>query len=375
LLLFFCSTLVSNYAFAKNEKALVNSILFTKISYVFFAVFVFSKITSLGDSNRYLASSLYIKINSTALMDFSGFFAGQLPIPFSHFPAMLLSFFGIKYLIETLSKFNLCNTYKDRFFLFLLLSMPSVGVWSSIHSKESVGVFFMSIITAFIIKVNLQKILLPNKLELMAIILCGLFKPQYLISIINIYLFLVISRKFNIKSIGQLSLVLLAITIQIYILYRFQPIIDLLSFQMFNHFDSDTALSTRDNLFFENGDFYKHAPYGMFIGFFGPTFQEALTSPSKLLAFIESSILVLIIFTYISSSMRRMFSLKFNVSVFTLLLLTFFWILFVHYPFGVFNPGAAIRYRTNFIPLFIGMVLMTSNYHKFNYRIIKQIKI
>lgn len=346
----------------KSEKALLNSIFLSKVMYVFFAVFIYSKLTTLGDSSRYLSSSLYFKLNSTAFMDFLGFFAGKIPMPFSHFPLMILSFFGIKYLIKTLSSHNLCNKYRDRLLLFLLFSLPSVGVWSSIHSKESVGVFFMSIITAFIIRVNLEKAVLPNKLEFIALILCVFFKPQYLISILTIYIFLVISRKLNMKAIGQLFVICLVIITQVYLLSYFQSTIDLLSFQMFAHFDLGENLSTRDNLFFEAGDFYRHAPYGMFISFFGPTLSEAFTSPAKLFALLESSILALIISMYIFYSAKRVLVLRFNANIFAVLLIVFFWILFVHYPFGVFNPGSAIRYRTNFMPLFLGIILMTSNY-------------
>lgn len=346
-----------------SKKKLLLLIFLIKFIYIIFAVFVYTKLSSLGDTYRYLNSKLYFpNLNSTALMDFSGYFANKLPLVLKHFPLMILSFIGIKYLLGVLQKYHLCNTSRDRLFFFLLFCMPSIGIWSSIHSKEAVGVFFMSIITAFIIKVNIKKRIFPNLIEIFALTLCYIFKPHYLISIFSTYLFILISRQFKLSNILQTCIFLFAIITQLLILYSFQDKIDNLAFQMHTHFDSPTANSTRDNIFFEPGDFFKNSSYGMLIAFLGPTFEEASRSPAKLLAFLESLIYIVSIYFYSLLSFKNIIKGKFNIFSFSVLFLAFFWILFVHYPFGVFNPGSAIRYRSNFLPFFIGLLLMTANY-------------
>ncbi|GGN38554.1 hypothetical protein GCM10011350_38620 [Marinomonas arctica] len=96
-------------------------------------------------------------------------------------------------------------------------------------------------------------------------------------------------------------------------------------------------------------DVFRNAPYGMFIGFFGPTLLEALSKPTHFLAFIESMIIVgVFLYGSLKLILISLNTGRMNVYFFGIFLTVSLWILFVHYPFGALNPGSAIRYRENF---------------------------
>jgi hypothetical protein len=348
-----------------SEKTLLNLILLSKFLYIFIAEYIYTQFSLLGDTAYYLSSTSIQEFkSSTSFMRNLGFFSGMLPAPFYHIPLLLLSYYGIRYLLKTLSKYHLCNSKSDRFYFYIFTCSLSTGIWSSIHSKEAVGTFFMSIIIAFIIKVKLEKKIVTNPIETIALLLCFTFKPHYLIAIISIYIFLIIIRILKPKGGGQLSLIILIAAIQIKILLFFKKIIYLYSINIYNHFSPEEINSTRKNIFFNENDFFIHAPYGMYIGFIGPTFSEAYNRIIKLIFFIESHLLLFIIILYILKSLKNLMTFKLNIMAFSLLILSLFWILFAHYPFGVFNPGTAIRYRSNFMPFIIGMLLLATNYKK-----------
>jgi hypothetical protein len=122
-----------------------------------------------------------------------------------------------------------------------------------------------------------------------------------------------------------------------------------LSFIMPAHFSLEAG-STRENTIWVNDfDVFWNAPYGMFIGFFGPTISEVLSKPTHLIAFLESAIIVgLFIYGIVKLILVSVNTGRVNVFYLGVFITATLWILFVHYPFGALNPGSAIRYRENF---------------------------
>ena len=319
-----------------------------KIFYMFFALFVFSKLTTLGDTFTYLKGTIDFRgmfINSTIFMNtFAGFFSMIFGPVLANIPFLALSFYGIYY---PMSKMTLKRS--QLIFLLFLLSLPSFGVWTSIASKEAVGVFYLGIILGFIIDVIKRTKIRNRLLVLLSFYLCFLFKPQYLIGIVSLLVFVLISRKFALKGLGKLIVLCLFFLISTSILYLFRYQINDLSFIMPYHFSLDAG-STRDNTIWVNDfDVFRNAPYGMFIGFFGPTISEAFSKPTHLLAFIESAIIICIfLYAVLNLILNTLKIARLNVFYLGVFLTSTLWILFVHYPFGALNPGSAIRYRENF---------------------------
>jgi hypothetical protein len=328
---------------------------------MFFAIYIFSRITTLGDTFDYLNSALRFSpgvfYSSTAFMQFAGAISRQvlrLDI-LGCIPFMLLSFYGVYYAVDRL------NLYKYATYILILFSLPNIGVWTSVLSKEAVGCFFMCIISVILVK-KLQGKYSLKLIDYFALYLCLIFKPQYMLFVFQAILYLTITQKFKDRKNFPFWLGLFIIAANIILIYVARDIIDELARGMAIHFksnDPSLAKSTRSELpWMEHYGFFKSAFYGMFISFFGPTFSEMLQKPAHLLSGIESSIMIICFLSLLLPRLKYIFtSLRFNPRVFMTYFIVFIGILFIHYPFGFLNPGSAIRYRSNFYPLFVIMIL------------------
>lgn len=333
---------------------------FSKIFYMFFAVFIFSRLTILGDTDRYIAGPTFGEMsfiyNSTSMMDF---FAHGISLFLSQYGAHLfflsLSFYGV-YL--PLKKMNLSN--KRLTFILIFLSVPSFGVWTSIVSKESVSVFFMGVILASFIDIFERKKTSHKLLLFICLYLCVIFKPQYMTGIISLYVYLLLCRTFNLRAYGKLVVLILFLGCSFTFLYVLRDYIDTLSFTIPQHFQSDGS-STRENTIWINQyDVFLNAPFGIFIALFGPTLSEALLKPQFFLTFLESflilcAFLYLVLKTILLSVKRE----SFNIHLFSIFFVASIWLVFVHYPFGVLNPGSAVRYREGLYPFLVCLFYYT----------------
>jgi len=321
-----------------------------KLFYMFFAIFVYAKLTTLGDNSRWMRGDLshslsQILTNSSMMMDFLGGLSSTLlGSVLGNLPFMIVAFYGVYYSVIRL---NLSNN--QLLWILLLLSLPSFGVWSSIAGKESIGVFYMGIICGYLIDILNKTRTKPKFIELLAFYLLIIFKPQYFIAIGSIFLFIFISRKLHLKGYGKLYLLIFHLFLAGYLLYIFRDFINELSFMIPAHFSLDAG-STRENTIWVNDyDVFYNAPYGMFISFWGPTFSEILRKPIQSVAFLESLIIFSFFVFFAYKFMSKTFKTsRLNIFVFSLVFILLFWLLFVHYPFGVLNPGSALRYRENF---------------------------
>lgn len=342
-----------------NKKRIWNLFFISKFFYIILSVFFISKYIRLGDSERYLSAttsfSYSIFYHSTAMMDFFGSILGKIPM-LGHFVSMTLVIYGIYY---SISKFEISN--KRLIILLLILSFPTFSIWTSVFSKESIVVFILGIIFGYIVRVHKTSSIKPKLIEIFAFYLLIVFKAQYIIPISEtIVLIYIISKKWNIsiKALIVISIIILNISL----LYIFRDTIDTLSFSMIKHFSLD-SMSTRDASFIWSNqyDFFYNIFNGMFIAFVGPTFSEALNKPIQMISFIES-IIILIIYIYIFY-VSTIYKTKLKIFYFLLIANCFFWFLFLHYPFGVLNPGSALRYRSGFYPFLILILFYFNSKH------------
>lgn len=317
-----------------------------KVIYLFLAILVYSKFTILGDTEDYLNGSFSedFLYNSTSMMKtFAGFSASLLGNVIGNIPFVFLSFYGVYYSVS-----RLCLNTNQLIFILFLLSFPSFGIWTSIASKEAVAVFYMGIFCGVIVD-YVKKRRVDFKLLILAFYLCVIFKPQYLVGLSAMFIFVWSCRTLSANAYTKLFLLVMFFLLSWVLLYLFKDNLNALVKIIPLHFDQD-ASSTRDNVFWINeNDVFWSAPYGMFISFWGPTFNEAIAKPTHFLVWLES-FLILFIFA-ISFLKLFLFILKterINVYLTGIFLTCTLWILFVHYPFGVLNPGSAVRYREGF---------------------------
>jgi hypothetical protein len=334
---------------------------FVKVFYLVFAIFIFSRLTTLGDTFEYLHHPLEfsykIFFSSTAFMQFTGavfklIFRSDV---LACFPLMLLSFYGIYYAVDRL------DLYKYATYILILFSLPNFGVWTSIHGKEAVGCFFCSVLAVVVIKSMNGRYRL-KAIDYLAIYLCVIFKPQYLLFILQALAYLFIINRFADKKWFPLILGIIVVAINISVLYVARDLIDEVARGLAIHFksnDPNLAQSTRsEEPWMVPYGFFHSAAYGMFISFVGPTLDEMLHKPTQLLAGLESMIMIAcFLFLLIPRLLYNATFFRFNAKVMFVFIIICAGILFVHYPFGFLNPGSAIRYRANFYSLFVLMLL------------------
>jgi len=328
--------------------------------YLLFAVLVYAQLTTLGDN--YLSAfirpfSWGIFYNSTHFMFFWGGIIATVfreNVILSNLPAMFISFFAVKWAVDKLE----LRKYVNNRLLLLMISFPNFSIWTSIWSKETFGLVFTAIIAVLIINFinGNYKI---KKIDILAFYLCLLFNPQFMPFILQGLVFIFIANNLlKHKPMGQFWLAIVFLCINVLFLYAIRDIVNMYAETMHSFFVFPEAGATRENIFLEENDFFRHLPRGMFISFFGPTLTEMVENPLHAIAGIES-LFKIILFLYLSKYVLIGCLRKFHVFPVPVIsyIMIFIGIGFIHYPFGIFNPGSAIRYRSRFIFLFIILLL------------------
>jgi hypothetical protein len=235
-----------------------------------------------------------------------------------------------------------------------MISLPNFCIWTSVWSKEVFGLVFSAIMAVLIINF-LNRNYKIKIIDILGLYICLLFKPQYVPFILQGIIYIYIAHKLlNHKPVSQIILGIIILCFNIAFLYIIRDIVNKYAILMYRHFDLEQAQSSRDNIFLEENDFFRYIPWGMFIAFFGPTLNEMAEKPLQAIAGMESLFILLLFASLLQYTFIR-FLLKFRILPMLTIsyLIVFMGICFIHYPFGVFNPGSAIRYRTNFIFIFI----------------------
>lgn len=330
-----------------------------KLSCMVVATEVVAKITTLGDSDRYIAGPLKFSSNflysSTEMMDTIASSIAWLAGDWSaHVFFLMLASYGVYYSVRRISLRK-----NQLFFLLLILSTPTFSIWTSIVSKESVIVFSLGLILG-----NFFSLIKNNRFESRLTLLIGLyllmvFKPHYAPAILILFLSVYRRFKMDTHELYVFSIFVFAFLSFLLVTLLNTKLFDDLAIEFPRHFNPE-ASGTRENwLWFTSGDFLKNAPEGMFWALMGPFYSEAKGSIKYLLPFLESCIF-LILLVYVSAVYfyRKLNQFKhcYVPVSFLIVVLSILFIAFVHYPFGVLNPGAALRYRSGFFAFYVVLI-------------------
>jgi hypothetical protein len=255
-----------------------------------------------------------------------------------------IAFVGIVVFLRALPK-------RMRVVGLVLLMLPSFTLWSSIASKEAIVVLAVGLLGTYVIREYRG---LPNSLLLLlfALVTIYIFKNQYLPAI----LFLVVGT-WICRRVRQVEMVaLLGLIVSLVALYIARDQISQLALSILPHFlnvGADIGRATREAFWVLPQEVFTKAPQGMLLSFFGPTFEEAQNGGLlQRASFAESALLVGIfaVVLFVRARTMPVYSLFLGAG-------TIFWIMFANYPFGVMNPGSAIRYRTGYEMILILVLL------------------
>ncbi|MHA8095453.1 hypothetical protein ACMH5Q_11215 [Aquirufa lenticrescens] len=301
-----------------------------------------------------LTSNTSLMMFITALLKFFLRFDILVHLAFS-----IISFIGLKYLIQ-----NISTRAKDVYVLIFFFLMPSFGMWTSTIVKESLSCFFSCFVLIWLLKViKKEKI---GYVNLCAYIIClyftTLLRPIVGVSL-SISLFIIVCNNFKfankyIKFIFIFSSCFIFASI-IFLLasqYIQKEFIPMAKYYFDPKFTDSKSL--RDVDFWVNvEDFYLKAPQGIFIANLGPNILESINKPFYLPYFFEGILFIYFIFYWIffickDFISKAYFDTNFVFLFFSLIVL----ILFLNYPFGLFNPGSATRYRSSYYHIIISIL-------------------
>jgi hypothetical protein len=344
---------------------------FIKVFYIFFGVFVFSKFSALGDSDRYTSAEVDLSLgsilNRTSLIDLiAGTITRIFTTPLaSHFFFCILSFYGLNYCLKR-ARLN----HMAMVGIIVMLSLPDFAMWTSVSGKESFTVFTTSIIMGGLFDILYGKKLTNILLIVFCIILSLIVRPHYSIGLISLFLFVHFTQKVALKAKGMLILNIFILVFFACILYTFAlPFINDGGFVdiaqgYFIGFD-DAGASRNTNFWVTNSDYFTKMFSGSWIALIGPTFNESLSRPIYFPFFIESLLFIAYLVYYLVLCIILQVKLK-RLSQYFLIMLVYVFILtaIMHYPFGVFNSGSALRYRSSFYHIFIILPVFMFHYLK-----------
>jgi len=140
------------------------------------------------------------------------------------------------------------------------------------------------------------------------------------------------------------------------------------------HFLNLPGRTNRYNIQWETiSDFFTNSLWGIPQGFIGPTLAESISKPILFPVFFEG-IACLFIFCYLFAKLLKLAyaSNKLRVYILPYLLVTLV-IIFVSYPYGIFNPGSALRYKQVLHPILFFYPLLIFAYARLNNSIRKKL--
>lgn len=342
-----------------------------KIFSCLLAVFIFSRFVQLGDSENYINATLDFSFERLVDRTFftENFYAAM---------AMILGR-GIQLHIITalIASFIIYKVYRSYsphipWSFWLLLLMPSYAVWTSVVGKEILSFCAFLVISKWIADVVIYG-RGNNFLLLVAIVFGAILRPHYLLAylfpVLMVFIFLhkkelKISSSVRFSS-GLYFLSMIAFSIiTIITVHTFRTLWEPVLFEIMktseSYFLSYDGNSNRTWILWETySDFIMNMGWGIPTSLIGPTLGEVIKRPLFVPFFIEGVFSLILIFYFmllLINTSQNNFRVRF-----------FFYMTFVpaliialiiHYPFGIFNPGSAIRYKQSLTPLFYFLPLL-----------------
>ncbi|AYX15286.1 hypothetical protein EGX44_08865 [Yersinia pseudotuberculosis] len=333
-------------------------LILVKVLFSFFAFFIYSNFSQLGDSNRYLNATL----NFNNILDRTQFVDNT----FAFLKYVMSSSLLVNISISVLFGYSFFYVFKDvlifvdKKLLYMSFLLPSFQIWTSVAGKEIIAVIGFLFFIKWVINIQFGR---DNRIHYLVIgILFGVFlRPHYGIAYIYLAISaIILSRiKFRVFSNGFYVLSLFIIAIMLFLVLALT--VNIWSAQFLSVLDTiegyflayDASNSNRYDIEWGTiSDYFYNITWGFFISIIGPTLNETLNRVVYLPFFIEGilSFILMIVISYRlykSTNENVLYRKLFYFSFLPALII----ILMIHYPFGLFNPGSAIRYKQNITPL------------------------
>lgn len=334
----------------------VSLILIIKILGVLFATFVFASFTPLVDSQKYLAGSYTDNLDLRTLI--VQFIASNLNAMIG--PFLTHQFFATLSVLAFIYRAIDGRAVGELIPIFIL---PSTLVWTSVVGKEAVFVCFFNVALILWAKYTVSSI---NRAEIFSVLICIFccfcFRPHYAVVLPWIFFgsMIVKSRAVALYKIVPVSFVAIVFLIYLFawpeLLERGFRAIDPLA-RASRQGTIGLSLENTASFFAVNLDLFKDEIWkNFYLGVVGPSLYEAIHRIEFFPFFLEGVFIFVspvILYAYAILSLKSVQQRQFYHLVFWICIMpAIFLLIWLHAPFGVLNPGSAIRWRTNFESMF-----------------------
>ena len=352
-----------------------------------------------------VAYTVYIKLSSLgdgyAPKDFGGFNVKNLQDVTStllvhgiyhYFGRFLPGFLapmalGLVVAIATWHAFKNVYTQINRKLFWACNLFPHFLIWSGSSSKEQITMIFGIIVVGFAAKrsfaasrLNITSLafiflslgfiylIRPNYFVIyFTIFVTSLFAPMLHKTKINRFSIGIWALTFILTTTGAIFFASINTTIFSKDIYLWMDVVQM----SFLHYE---AGSNRYNIQWESlSDFFYNSLWGIPQGFIGPTLIEAISKPVQFPVFLEG-VVYLFILCYL---FVRVIKLAGAYNMLRVHILPYFFvslvIVFISYPYLIFNAGSALRYKQAMHPVLIFYPLLILAYARANNLIRKKL--
>jgi len=297
-------------------------------------------------------------------------------------------FLGLVVAVLTWHAFRDVYTYIGRKLFWACNLLPHFLVWSGSSSKEQIVMICGIIVINFAAKRSFAASKLTINLIFVFIALWFIFtiRPNYFMIYLTVFLTalfapwlpVIITKRLSVGVWAltfSLSIVWLTTILALNTAFFSKDVIFFMHRVEHSFLAYGSAGSNRLNIQWNNiSDFMYNSIWGIPQGFIGPTLLEALSKPIQASVFLEGVVYLAII----SYLLVKLIQLAVNEGKLRVHILPFlfvgFSIIFVSYPYLIFNPGSALRYKQSMHPLLIFYPMLILAYSRANHLMKTNIK-
>ncbi len=258
---------------------------------------------------------------------------------------------------------------------------PHFLVWSGSSSKEQLVILSGIIIINFAAKRSFaeKKLNISLILVILAMFVVFLIRPNYFIMYVVIFttalfspwLHKIVSRRLSV-GLWVLPFILSIIGVTLYLsqtsTFFSEDVVKFMTKVQNSFLAYTTAGSNRTNIQWNDiSDFMYHSMWGIPQGFIGPTLLEVFSKPVQFPAFLEGVVYLFVLcFLFVKLLKIARISRTLKVHILPYMFVCFV-IVFISYPYLMFNPGSALRYKQAMHPILIFYPLLILAYHRRNH--------
>ena len=257
---------------------------------------------------------------------------------------------------------------------------PHFLIWSGASSKEQITLIFGIFVISFVAKRLFSSHRLSKlSLFLVCFSLAIIFfiRPNYFVIYFTIFVTSLFAPKLNKAKIYRFSV---GIWVFIFSLITMLAILFASAFTSFfskhvidfmirveRSFLDLPGRSNRYNIQWETiSDFFYNSLWGIPQGFIGPTLAESILKPIQFPVFLEG-IAYLFILCYLFAKLLKLAYASNKLRVYLLpYFFVAFVIVFISYPYCLFNPGSALRYKQVLHPVLFFYPILILAYARLN---------